>query len=65
MLRFCRITTIYEGDAALCETHCNLVPEGCQVLHVSHGWIEASGEGDVDGEPDSGPAAHLQTEARV
>lgn len=42
-----------------------LVPEGSQVLHISHGWIKASREGNVDVEADAGPTAHLQREAHV
>lgn len=51
------------GLECLCDFMWHLVPEGSQVLHISHGRVEASGEGNIDVEADSGPAAHLQREA--
>lgn len=42
-----------------------LVPESSKVLCISHGGIEASSEGNIDVEPDSRTAAHLQEEAHV
>lgn len=44
---------------SLCGWTAGYSPEGCQVLGVSHGGIEATREGHVDIETHAWPCAHL------
>lgn len=58
MIWFSRLLSKFK-NTGLCQ-----VPEGSQVLCVSHGGIKASSERHINVEPDSRPTAHLQRDVR-